>query len=634
MKRFLRQPVVRGLLAALLAALVVFVAGFVNLFAIALENLELMTFDWRLRHFSSTLQLENAPFRDRIQLVGIDASSFKALKDLRDMRWPWNRRVYAEAIDAMTSAGVQLIGFDVFFSEPSRFTLDKTQDVALLDAVRRSGRVILAESADDPILPELAGAGLDLAFIEHVHDQDAISRRSRLLPVHPVTARHSLALTAALRARGQSAEDLVAVGPGEKPDLLRLPSVMSQEGGKIKLRHGARELPLLNGSDLQVNFFPVEYFPPAIPFYEVLIGHRLDRLKDKIVLVGATAKDLHDDFPTPVSVTLAAGTMPGVMIHMNALATILEGRCLTKAGGGATWLFTLLLLLPLSAAVGGARPKTAFAATFGSLALVFLFGVGAFYFRLVVEIVRPAVAISLLFVFLMAYNYLVEESEKRFIKDIFKQYVTEDVVEEILADPENALLSTGTRREVTILFSDIRNFTSLSETLPPEEVVELLNRYFDQMTGLVMEHGGTLDKYLGDGLLAIFGAPVRRETSAVDAVRCGLRMQKMARQLVDERLADRKRPFDGIGVGIHTGEVVVGSIGSEKHREYTAIGSVVNLASRIVGIAPADSVYISEATMRGTEKSFKFSAPFKSSFKGVREETTCYCVLGETEPAG
>lgn len=631
LKRLLRRPLPRGALFALVSLAAVLVAGRINLFAIALENLEFMTYDWRLRHFSPAYQVTNAAHRGRIVTLAIDSASFAALKESRDMRWPWNRRLYAEALDRMTEAGAERVAFDIFFAEPSRHTADPGQDAALAEAVARSGRAVLACSAEDPLIPELAATTAETAFIEHVRDGDALSRRSRLLPGRPVGAPYSLALTTLLSLRGQTAGDIQPVG--EPPYALRLPRVLESRGGKIEMRHPPLEIPLLDGHDMLVNFFTVDYFAPDIPFYEVLIGHDLERLRGKTVLIGATARNLHDHFPTPVSVTMPGGTMPGVHIHTNALATMLEGRFLTRPPGWFTPLFTLLLLLPLSAALARMRPRQAFALTLAALAFVFLFAIALFQMRVVTQIVAPCAAIALLFVALTAYNYLVEESEKRLIKHLFKQYVTEDVVEEILADPENPLVSAGTRRDVTILFADIRNFTGLAETLPPEEVVELLNRFFDRMTGLVFEHGGTLDKYLGDGLLALFGAPVARPTARIDAVRCALRMRDEAAKLIDERLAERKRPFDGIGVGLHAGEAVVGSIGSEKHREYTAIGSVVNLSSRIVSIAPAGTVYVSEALAASTAEAFSFGPEVRAAFKGVRGESAIFAVLGEKRVA-
>jgi adenylate cyclase len=286
------------------------------------------------------------------------------------------------------------------------------------------------------------------------------------------------------------------------------------------------------------------------------------------------------------------------------------------------------LLYPLSVILSNASGRSSAMLMLGGILLVFLVAISQFYFFLVAPIVLPISGILILFFIMMIYRYVVEESEKQFIKSIFKQYVTEEVVDEILANPDELLKLGGELRDVTILFADIRNFTSLSESLSPREVVDLLNEYFERMTSVIQTYGGTLDKYLGDGFMVIFGAPVHRSVPAKSAILCAMEMQKQSSAFIDDMLTRGKRPPDGIGIGINSGEAIVGNIGSQKHKEYTAIGRVVNLSARIVSIAPAEKIYISADTQSLVKDEFNFSAAMTSSFKGIDEDTILYEVLG------
>jgi adenylate cyclase len=211
--------------------------------------------------------------------------------------------------------------------------------------------------------------------------------------------------------------------------------------------------------------------------------------------------------------------------------------------------------------------------------------------------------------------------EKHLLRDTISRYVSPEMCEEILKNP--ALLSLGGRRQhVTVLFADIKGFTAMSETMNPEEVVEVLNVYFTEMVDLVFRHQGTLDKYVGDALMAVFGVPVPLADAATRAVECAVAMQ---RRLAEMR-ARQSTPIQGIRIGINTGEAIVGNIGSHKRMDFTVIGDAVNVAARLQELSKemeAD-ILVSEATYRQVDGKFQFTLQAPVVLRGRQEATAVY----------
>jgi adenylate cyclase len=211
--------------------------------------------------------------------------------------------------------------------------------------------------------------------------------------------------------------------------------------------------------------------------------------------------------------------------------------------------------------------------------------------------------------------------EKHMLRDTVSRYVSPEVVEEILRNP--GLLQLGGRRQqVTVLFADIRNFTAMSESMSPEEVVEVLNEYFAEMVELVFRHRGTLDKFVGDALMAVFGAPVPVARAATRSVECALAMQRHLSRMRSEG----RTPIQGVRIGINTGEAIVGNIGSARRMDFTVIGDVVNVAARLQELAKdleADTL-ISEATFQELEGKFNLAPTKAVVLRGRRKATTIY----------
>ena len=222
--------------------------------------------------------------------------------------------------------------------------------------------------------------------------------------------------------------------------------------------------------------------------------------------------------------------------------------------------------------------------------------------------------------------------EKEMIKRAFTRYVAREVVEEVLKDPEQMIL-TGERREVTVLFCDIRGFTPLAERLTPEEVVSLLNEFYTLMIETTFKHDGTLDKFLGDAVMAVFGAPIAHPDHAIRSVRTAVDMRNGIAELNDRRVAQGKAPI-GIGIGLSLGEVVAGTVGTEDRMEYTVIGDSVNLAARLVANArPAGRILISQRTYEAVKHLVEVKGLGPLKVKGKEEEVEVYEVLSLVEAA-
>jgi adenylate cyclase len=215
--------------------------------------------------------------------------------------------------------------------------------------------------------------------------------------------------------------------------------------------------------------------------------------------------------------------------------------------------------------------------------------------------------------------------EKDLIKRAFTRYVAREVVDEILKDPENLVL-TGERRDVTVLFCDIRGFTSISERLSPEEVVLLLNTFYTLMIDTTFKYDGTLDKFLGDGIMAVFGAPIYHPDHSVRAIRTALAMQEGIRELSARRVAEGKTPL-AVGIGINAGDAIAGTVGTEARMEYTVIGDSVNLASRLESNSKAGQILISEATYLKVKGSVRARSLGLIKVKGKEDEIGVYEVL-------
>jgi adenylate cyclase len=380
---------------------------------------------------------------------------------------------------------------------------------------------------------------------------------------------------------------------------------------------------------LLLNYYrdPEEYFP-TFPISDFIDGRVPAKfIKGKAVLVGMVAHGLHDLKPTPFN-----PTTPGVYVHATALQNILDNRFLKRQQTDV--LLEILAMLTLGALLGLLLPRLpplwGLIATMSIIVTISVIDTNVFFpAGHWVVTVLPMGQVLVTYIGINLYGYLVEGREKRKIRNTFQHFLAPSVVDEMLSDPENLKLG-GISRECTIFFSDIRGFTTLSEQLTPTAVSNLLNEYLTPMTNLVFEHGGTLDKYMGDAIMAIFGAPVSRKDHAVRACHCALDMLSVLSRL-QEDWKRRGLPIIDIGIGLNTGEMMVGNMGSDMLFDYTAIGDHVNLGSRLEGINKqyGTHIIISESTREMVGDAIHSRKVGLVQVKGRTEPVSIFELLGK-----
>ncbi|MCX8016851.1 MAG: adenylate/guanylate cyclase domain-containing protein [Rhodocyclaceae bacterium] len=372
---------------------------------------------------------------------------------------------------------------------------------------------------------------------------------------------------------------------------------------------------------------------PTLPFAALLepdASHRpeVQALRDKVVIVGAGYAGMNDVHPTPYSNTIGAADhmMSGPEIQANIVETLLSGHVVAPLpqAWAALWVLAAawlcaFILLRYGLAWGGAA--------FLVLALLSaVVGYQAFLANIDAPVAQMQLALMPALLLAGVSKFTRAEREKRHLTDLFGRYVSPSVMQALLAHPDMPGLG-GRRREVTVLFSDIRDFTTLSERLQPEEVVELLNEYFERACAALLAEEATIDKFIGDAVMAEFGAPLDQPDHAERAVRAALNLLATAREFagwVKQRFPDRELPPFAIGIGIHTGAAVVGNIGSHQRMEYTAVGDTVNTASRLEGMTKSVGcpILASAATFAALERpeQFHFGPRHRLSVKGKQGE--------------
>jgi len=374
----------------------------------------------------------------------------------------------------------------------------------------------------------------------------------------------------------------------------------------------------------------INYRGPNRTFPMYSISDLLDRnlpagtFKDKIVLLGATAIGIYDLRVTPYSPNMA-----GIEKHASVVDNILKGDFLRRAPDldiPLIFIFTLLLgiLIPRLGARSGAAVFIVLFAVFSGFVYYLFIAKGIWF-----SWIYPASALFFGYTSQTAYRFFTEERRARDIRKMFSSYVSKRIVDELIRDPNKAKLG-GDRKEITVLFSDIRGFTNFSEKHEPEDVVSLLNEYLGAMTNIVFEHDGTLDKFVGDAIMALWGAPVGQPDHAERACRCSLVMIKKLKELQAKWTAEGKYAID-IGIGINTGDMVVGNMGAEgKKMDYTVIGDNVNLGARLEGLTRKynNHIIISEFTYEKVKNIVKVNELGSVTVKGKEKPVVIYDLVG------
>jgi adenylate cyclase len=487
-----------------------------------------------------------------IVLVAIDQPTFGRLP----YRWPYPRWIHALAIRRLLRAGARTVAYDVQFSEPSN---------------RRDDR-------------ELLQAAGDRRVILSTTELDADGRPAVIGGAQALAARGGRIGTALVPVDGDD--------------------VWRRVQGRVA---GVPQLSVLAaGGDPRTPARPIDFAGPAgtvrsISFWRVASGRfAATAVRGRIVIVGATVPSLHDLHPAPVGGEL----MPGAEILANAIQTILNGYPLRDAPAVVAVLLVLAagLLAPLATLVGSPTRALAQALGAGLLGTLALLGGAqlAFDGGTIVPIAAPLLALALGTLGAVALTYLFEVRARRQLRATFERFVSPDVAAELLPEGDQPPQLESRRLEATVLFCDLRGFTTLAEHLEAEQVIAVLNRYLDAVSTAVLAHGGTVVSYQGDGVMAVFGAPLPQDDHAlraVDAAReiLDTALPRFNAWLLEERLADA--PPDA-GIGLNSGPVMSGLVGSERRVEYAAVGDATNVAARLqaMGREHDGRLFVSETT--------------------------------------
>ncbi|MGD1857110.1 MAG: CHASE2 domain-containing protein [Leptolyngbyaceae cyanobacterium] len=605
----------------------------VTLFVVLLRVAGLLQpLEWRT--YDQYLQWRPDQADTRIAIVGIDET------DIRQQGQAiLSDAVYAETIRKLSAQGPRAIGLDIFRDIPVE------PGHAELEAVFRNTpnlvgiRTVLGDSQDRDIIdaaPTLAELG-QIGVNDGIVDNDNTIRRGLLQVTTPEgEILPSLALYLALLYL-----DAEGIAPEltDKPDVWRLNQAVfrpleTNDGGYVRAD--------AQGYQILIDYRGGSEFFETVPLRDVL-NDRLpeDWAKDRVILIGPVAESLKDRFLVPHSSEMLAlpKYMAGVEIHANLTSQIisaaLDGRALIRTWPEAAEILWIFLWATLGAMITwiqrnpGKRSLLQQIGLIGASASALI--VGAYGLLLVgwwVPVIPPLMA--LVGAATGVNTYLAHSASQ--IRRTFNRYLSDQVVANLLDNPENLKLG-GETREITILTSDLRGFTALSERLSPEKVVEILNLYLGYMSDVIDRYGGIIDEFMGDGILVIFGAPQFRENDDHPdrAVACAIAMQQ-AMVAVNDAMAARGFPEQEMGIGINTGQVVVGNIGSEKRTKYSVIGGAVNLAFRIESYTTGGQIFISEDTHQkiGTINSHHLAIQSKVDIypKGIKRPITIYDVTG------
>lgn len=590
----------RRRLRVTLVAIVAVAAAGLGLLAYAtnaFRSLELNTVDTRF-----SLRGERKAPSDLV-VVGVDAQTFGAL----GLRWPFPYDVHARLIDRLRRGGAKVVAMDIQLSEPSD---TDEQSLALLDAVERAGNVVQATTEVDKL-----GNGNALIIYD--------------IPQRVLKSRRRAAINDFLRRdlNVVVAESRVPNDPGgvlrrfnyENDGLKTFDIAAAEKAEGLRISRDD-----LGGSSAWIDYFGPPGTIKHLSYSDVVLGNtKPGDIRGKIVVVGATASLLQDVHPTSTS---GAGEMTGPEIHAHAIGTALNGFPLGESPAGLD--IALIALMGIAAPLASLR-LSAFRALAVAVLLAAVYAAAcqlAFNGGTILPFVYPLGALGLSSVGALGVYYLTEAIERERTRDMFSRFVPESVVGQVLEQADGLRLG-GVGREATVMFSDLRGFTSFAEQLEPDQVISILNRYLTAMVDdAILPHGGTLVDYMGDGIMAVFGAPIEMDDHADRALAAARdKLKELGRfneWLREEHGFDRAFQM---GIGLNSGRVMSGNVGSEQRLAYTAIGDTTNTAARLEAMTkgtpymlllsdstreglsqePSDLVFFDEVEVRGREQKVK-----------------------------
>jgi adenylate cyclase len=546
----------------------------------------------------------SSPVDTEIVLVAIDDQS---LEDLG--RFPWPRYVHAELLRILSQGQPAAIGIDLIFSEAAD---DPEEDLALVEAVRGAGNVVLPVYANLEGFSDRRGAiktdslmipfpDFDEGFITgHINtfpDPDGIIRKTALYLDYQGQTVPSFAWRVYeqyCRSKGLSASDL-------------------------------DKLPMDPIKRLEINYVGIPGDFEHVSYSQVISGEvPPEFFRGRIVLVGSYTVGIGDFYFTPLAPEVP---MYGMEIHANIVQNLLRGSYLQRAPFSASLL--AIVIFGAAAAFGFNRLSPLKGVLLLAVMAAGYLAVARMMYNkgYLLSLLYPLLLLALGYLTALAANYISELLERRRITGVFSRYVAPQVVDKLLEGGEKALQLGGSRREITVLFVDIRGFTPLSEAAAPEEVVEILNEYLTLVAQSIFQYGGTLDKFIGDAAMAIFNAPLDLEDHCLKAVQAAWAMKEGASPL-QQRLEEKYGRTVQFGIGVNTGPAVIGNIGASFRMDYTAIGDTVNTSARLESNAKPGQILISQAVYEKVRERVTATSLGEIKVKGKAQGVNVFQVDG------
>lgn len=600
-RRFVKTATI-AIIIGLITAILVSVLYMTGLF----DPWEMKTYDLRM---VSTRANRTKPAN--VAIFYVDEASLRFMGQQK-INWPWPRELYSAALNFCKRGGAKAVLFDLFYSEDSVYGVE--DDAAFASGVQNGppSYFVLFSSKNEAAFDDrdvAAAAKSSIPFQGEPPKWLEGQKSLQSLPIWPLID------TAKGLGNAEAAPDPDGVYRRITPMFLYenapLPSVSFKMASDLEnvesiswpnkkiLKFGGTDIPLDDSGSMLINYYGGTDIFPNYSLAEVIVSDAQivnnqepninpSVIKDKVVIVGVAAPGLYDMKSSPFS-----KVYPGAEVH----ATVIE-NLLTKdflASSGLLISILIIAIVSLLTAMGLAVLRSWWEIVI-LLVAIFIVLVGSsfllFYLGISIPLVAPFTAYALASFSVLMFRFMTEGKKKREIRRAFGQYLSPHIVKKIAESPESLKLG-GEEKEITIFFSDIANFTSISEKTPPSELVSRLNRYFSVATEVIQKHDGTLDKYIGDAIMAFWGAPLEDEKHASNGVNAALEIQKTLKKMA---IGFETR------IGIHTDQAIVGNVGSNIRFNYTAIGDAVNLASRLEGINKqfGTNIIISESTYEKT----------------------------------
>ena len=560
-------------------------------------------------------------------------------------RWPWNREIMARFIQKIGEMNPRLVFIDIYYPETS------PEDPVLDSAAEEAGNVgfvynfLMKGSSEDYNVDPVTLANIRRWAVP-VDAPPNIEGVSRILPTVSPISDHAFLGHDWMMADEDNVFRKVTeyvILDGYLYPSLPVILYMQYKGIPIDRLHlegkdlavGERIIPLDDSGRRLVDYYSsyrgYDRFR-HISFAHIMSGHAQIDLTNKIAFVGMTARGLasaaKDIKMTPV------GEMPGMEYLANATLNIFEGRFIRSV---PAWVNTVIILaIALLLSLFSRISRGWLNILMAGLLFGAFFAAGFILYRhsIYIRMAEPLSAIFVIFLGVTFFKYLREELQKKMIRDMFSSYLSANIVQALLKDPALATLH-GQKREMSVLFSDVKSFTTFTEEHPAEEVVQRLNEYLHEMTDVIMSHDGTLDKFVGDEIMALFGAPLAYSDHAERAVKTALGMRTRIREL-HEKWRSRGQDILDMGIGINSGTMLVGNIGAEgKKMDYTVIGDNVNLGARIEGLTRfyQVNILITEETYNLLERTRNHCREIDLvKVKGKNEPARIYEVMEQPYP--